>query len=83
MLLEKHLIACANVHEQVVSIYRWQGGIQREKEVVMVAKTTHERVRDAIALIAENHSYQIPAITAYPAPEGFAPFMQWVAEETA
>lgn len=83
MLLEKHLIACANVHEQVVSLYRWQGGIQREKEVVMVAKTTQARVESAIALIAENHSYQIPAITAHAVAEGFAPFMQWVTDETA
>ena len=82
MLLENRLIACANIQDGVVSIYRWQGGIQREKEVVMVAKTTQACVELAIAMIAQHHSYQIPAITAYPLAEGFAPFLQWVADET-
>lgn len=82
MLLENHLIACANIQDGVVSIYRWQGGIQREKEVVMVAKTTQACVEPAIALLAQNHSYQIPAITAYPVLDGFEPFLQWVADET-
>lgn len=83
MLLEKRLIACANVHEHATSLYRWQGGIQREKEVVMMAKTTQARVKECVATIAENHSYQIPAVTAFAATEGFAPYQQWIADETS
>ena len=82
-LLEKRLIACANVIDQVTSIYRWQGGIQREKEVVMIAKTSENRVEEAITILAELHSYQLPAITAYPIMAGFPAFLQWVADETA
>ena len=81
-LVEERLIACANVYDHVTSVYRWQGGIQREKEVVMVAKTSQPRVAAVIAAIAEMHSYQLPAITSYPVADGFEPFLQWVTDET-
>jgi periplasmic divalent cation tolerance protein len=83
ILLEKRLIACANVLDQAVSVYRWQGGIQREKEAIMIAKTSREKVSDAIQALSENHPYQLPGITAYPIEAGFAPYLQWVADETA
>ena len=82
-LLEKRLIACANLIDQVTSIYRWQGGIQREKEVVMVAKTSEARVQEAIKTLAELHTYQLPSITSYPIEAGFEPFLQWIQDETA
>ena len=81
-LLENRLIACANLIDQVISVYRWQGGIQREKEVIMVAKTSEARVQEAIKILAELHSYQLPSITAYPIKTGFEPFLQWIQDET-
>ncbi len=82
-LLEKQLIACANVHSEVTSLYRWEGAIQKEEEAVMVAKTSENRVKAAIAMIKGMHSYQIPCILAYPAGDGLPAFAQWVAAETA
>ncbi len=57
VLVEKRLIACANVLNECMSVYRWQGGLQREKEAVFIAKTTGARLKDAIALLAELHPY--------------------------
>jgi len=81
-LVEKHLAACVNLHENVTSIYRWQGDIQQEQEVALIAKTSKAQIPAAIALIKSLHSYEVPCIVAYPAPEGFVPFLQWVADET-
>lgn len=79
-LLEKRLIACANIHE-VTSIYRWEGAMQKEPEAVLWAKTTTDNVKDAVALIKALHSYDLPCIVTTPVTGGFAPYLQWVAEE--
>ena len=82
-LVEKRLIACANLQENITSIYRWQGAIAQEKEVALVAKTTKEKLAAAMEELQAQHSYQMPCIVAYPLQEGSPAFMQWVAEETA
>jgi len=82
-LLEKRLAACVNIQDGVLSIYRWEGAVQQEKEVAMVAKTTKEKLSETMALIKAMHSYELPCIVAYKIDEGFPPFLRWVAEETA
>ena len=81
-LVEKKLIACATISAPMMSIYRWQGGIQRESEVTMTAKTSQEKVSVAIETLAALHSYQLPAVSAWPVEKGFEPFLQWVVDET-
>lgn len=82
-LLEKRLIACANLYDNVTSLYRWQGGIQQESEVVLIAKTGKAKLDAAIDFIKGNHSYQLPCVIACPVAKGAVPFLQWVADETA
>jgi len=82
-LLEKRLIACANLYDNVTSLYRWQGGIQQEQEVTIMAKTNAAKVAGAIEFIKSTHSYQLPCVTAHPLADGSAPFLQWVEDETA
>ncbi len=81
-LLEKRLIACANIHNHVTSLYRWEGAVTEGTEAVLIAKTREELVPEAIAAVKNLHSYQLPCIIAYPIKAGFPPFLQWIAEET-
>ncbi|MDE3059795.1 MAG: divalent-cation tolerance protein CutA, partial [Pseudomonadota bacterium] len=81
-LVEERLAACANIHEPVTSVYRWEGAVQQEQEIVLTAKTIEALIERAIAMVKSLHSHQLPCIIAYPVTRGFAPFMQWVADET-
>lgn len=81
-LLEKCLIACANIGGPALSLYRWQGKIEQEQEAVMLAKTSAGRVDDAVAALKMLHSYEMPCIVAYPANRGFLPYIAWVENET-
>ncbi len=38
-LVQERLAACVNVLPGVTSIYRWQGAVQRDSEVLMIVKT--------------------------------------------
>jgi periplasmic divalent cation tolerance protein len=82
-LLEENLIACANCLPGMVSLYRWQGDIQQESEVALLAKTSALRYPQAIERLATIHPYDIPCIVAFPIAEGHAPFIGWVCGQTA
>ena len=81
-LVERQLAACVEIHAPMLSVYRWEGKMHEEQEVALTAKTGKAKVDMAIAAIKSMHSYQLPCITASPVEKGFAPFLQWVADET-
>ncbi len=43
-LVDERLAACVNVGAPMMSIYRWQGSVEREAESQLVIKTTRDRV---------------------------------------
>jgi len=79
-LLEKKLIACANFFP-VSSVYRWEGKIEHQSEVVSFIKTRKENfgvVRDEILKI---HSYETPCILKLDADINES-YGNWVLNET-
>lgn len=78
-LMEKRLIACANIFP-VQSIYRWEGGTQNETEYVMLAKTASNKAADAETEIRKVHPYKIPALIRMGA-DANEDFLRWIAKE--
>ena len=39
MLVRKRLAACVQIMPQMESVYRWQGKVERQQEVLLIAKT--------------------------------------------
>ena len=78
-LLEKKLIACANLIP-ISSLYLWKGKLTSDKEVVILAKTTDKKFaaieKEATAL----HSYHCPCITSWKIEKANASYEQWVNE---
>lgn len=81
-LLEDRLIACANIQDSVRSLYRWEGVIQEENEVVMVSKTSQTVLSEAMETIKQLHSYENPCVVVLPLEGGLTNFLQWVEAET-
>ena len=75
-LLAKQLIACANVFP-IESVYRWQGKIAQEKEVVVLGKTWDKNYGQIKNAVAKIHPYSIPCILKIPftASEKFGKWM--------
>jgi periplasmic divalent cation tolerance protein len=61
-LVERRLAACVNVLPGVRSIYRWQGALQDDRELLLLVKTTRQRLAAASAAIGELHPYEVPEI---------------------
>ncbi|ABN57838.1 MULTISPECIES: divalent-cation tolerance protein CutA [Methanoculleus] len=81
-LVDARLAACVNVVD-VHSCFRWKGTVENEAERLLVAKTQHRLLEPLIERIRELHSYETPEIIALPIVGGYAPYLDWVREETA
>ena len=82
-LVESRVAACVSVGAPVESLYHWQGKIETAQETPVTVKTLPARYRDVEAAIRAQHPYELPEIVAVPVVEGLAPYLQWIADETA
>jgi len=79
-LVSARLAACVNILPQMQSIYVWEGKLQEDAEVVMIAKTTAERTAELIAKVKSLHSYSVPCIVCLNVADGYPPFLEWIAQ---
>ncbi len=82
-IVEERLAACANILRNVRSVYRWEGKVQDDAEVLMIVKTKRALFGKLQARVKELHSYTVPEIIASPVVEGSTDYLTWLSEETA
>lgn len=82
VLVEERLIACANLLPGLTSIYRWEGAVQQEAEVLLLMKTTRARVAALKARLPELHPYAVPELVVAEVADGLAPYCGWVRAQT-
>lgn len=80
-LVERQLAACVHI-EPIQSVYRWQGQVEQATEYKLSCKTTADLSRQVETAIRELHSYELPAIYTLTPSHVYAPFEQWVIDET-
>ena len=78
-LIGRRHAACVNIVPGIKSIYRWQGKICRDTELLLIIKTTAEEYDAVAATIQELHSYEVPEILAFDIAQGDARFLDWLA----
>lgn len=81
-LVDERLVACANVIGDVTSVYRWEGAVHADPEVVVVLKTRTELVDAVVARIRELHPYDQPCITSWPIERGDPGYLAWIESST-
>jgi periplasmic divalent cation tolerance protein len=81
-LVGERLAACVNLGP-VRSIYRWDGAVQKEDELLAVIKTTAARRDALIERLRALHPYDVPEILVMPVDHGLAGYLDWVRAETA
>lgn len=81
-LVEARLAGCVNIVRNIRSIYRWQGKVEDEKEVLMIAKSRKGLFNALEKKVKELHSYAVPEIIAMPTVEGSADYLNWLKDVT-
>jgi len=82
-LVEQRLAACVNILPGMVSIYAWQGAVERADEAVMIVKTRQALAGQAAEAVRARHPYAVPAILVLPTLSVDADYAAWIAAETA
>lgn len=78
-LLERGLVACASLHP-VLSLYRWQGQLERSEEVQLLLKTSPERLEALRRSLGELHSYDTPEWIHWQA-SSEGPYGRWLLQQ--
>jgi periplasmic divalent cation tolerance protein len=60
MLVGAQLAACVQILPHVNSVYRWKGMIERETEVLLIAKTARSKFEKVEREVRALHSYETP-----------------------
>ncbi len=81
-LVEVELAACVNIVRDIRSLYRWQGRIEDEHEVLLIAKTRRDLFESLVQRVKELHSYSVPEILALPVIDGSGDYLKWLRQET-
>jgi periplasmic divalent cation tolerance protein len=81
-LVERRLCACVNILPGMVSLYWWQGLVERGDEVVMIIKTRASLAEAVRATVRQMHSYTTPAILVLPIETVDPDYHAWIVAET-
>ncbi|SNS38381.1 divalent cation tolerance protein [Sphingomonas laterariae] len=77
-MVEAGLAACVNILGPCRSIYRWQGAVEEGAEIPALFKTRADQADALIAAIAARHSYDVPAVVAWPITAAHPAYEAWV-----
>jgi periplasmic divalent cation tolerance protein len=78
-LVEQRLAACVNILPGVQSVYRWQGAVQSEPEILLLIKTKGPLIHQVQSTIASLHPYEVPELLVLPISSGSDAYMAWMA----
>lgn len=78
-LVGEQLAACVNLLGPVRSIYRWEGAVCRDDEILLIAKTTRAAYAALAARVQAVHPYETPEIIALPIEMGSTAYLAWLA----
>ena len=78
MLVGAHLAACVQIFPEMESVYRWEGKIERQPEILLLIKTTRDRFDELEREVRALHSYDTPEIVAVPIVAGSEPYLRWL-----
>jgi periplasmic divalent cation tolerance protein len=82
-LVEERLAACVNIVPGLTSVYAWQGEVNEDIEVLLLVKTTAERLELLATRVHELHPYDVPELVALTPREVEANYLAWLVASSA
>lgn len=80
-LVESRLAACVQILPKMMSVYAWEGKIEKESEHLLLIKTLPEKYEAVEKYILDHHSYDTPEIVAIDAERVSSGYLKWLTED--
>ena len=77
-LIEERLAACVNRLPGIKSLYRWEGRVTHDDEILLLIKTSADLFDRLETTIKTLHPYETPEIIAVPIVAGSAEYLRWI-----
>jgi periplasmic divalent cation tolerance protein len=77
-IVARRQAACVNILPGMRSIYRWQGKICKDGELLLIVKTMETEFEAVAATIRELHTYELPEILSFTVARGEPSFLEWI-----
>lgn len=78
ILVAEQVVACVNILPQVRSIYRWQGDLKEDAELLLLIKSRRDQFDAVERLIKAHHPYEVPEIIAIAIDVGSLEYLSWL-----
>lgn len=80
-LLQTRMVACAQIHGPIKSMYWWKDKIAESVEFVLTVKTFARLYPEVEAAIRKRHPYDVPEIVAEPIVMVSQKYLAWMQGE--
>jgi len=77
-LVENRLAACVNIIDGVTSVYRWQGKVMEERELILLIKSVEDRLAELKDAIYSLHPYEVPEFIVIDPTSVASPYREWL-----
>ena len=77
-IVDEGKAACVNIVPGVRSIYRWEGKLCDDSELLLLIKTSEENYEKVNACIRKLHTYDTPEVISIPIAAGDPEYLSWL-----
>jgi periplasmic divalent cation tolerance protein len=79
-LVYRDLAACVQIIPQITSVYKWEGLMQQDTEVLLLIKTATSKFSKVEETIKANHPYMVPEVLAVTVSDMSDDYREWMSE---
>lgn len=81
LLVAQKLVACVQISDLILSIYRWQGRLEQGEEYRMSMKTRADLFAEIEVFMGQHHPYEIAELIATPLCHCSKTYQKWLCGE--